>query len=400
LTSFDYTYKKPNEEEYLRGLMAYLTSKGETDLANLLKGSKCTIQPSSTYGSRGFVYLTSVYFQILPSKLALVNDEIRQKLTKFCDDTMPKEVGFEVAEVDFSPVLGKSSEAQEEPIKESRELWDLFICHATEDKDEIARPLANALSAKGLKVWYDEFTLKVGDSLRQKIDFGLAHSRYGIVILSQFFFKKNWPQRELDGLAAREDSEGHKVILPVWLHVDRDYVVKFSPTLADRLASRSSDGLDIVVKELLDVIMEPSPPSEVPERQDSAIKTTLGIDVDNDMKLMFREYAERLTPSHLKVLEFLDSPHEYAERNSVRFGSYMAGDVSTILEEGIPELRGRRGFYDQVVGDLCARGLISIDQNGIHVMMSESGMFASRTTEEGKKFLIFMAERGNRNAGG
>jgi hypothetical protein len=276
--------------------------------------------------------------------------------------------------------------------------YDVFICHATEDKREIAEPLARLLTNKGLKVWYDEFTLKVGDSLRQKIDYGLAHSRYGVVILSEFFFKKNWPQRELDGLAAREDSEGHKVILPVWHHVDRDYVVKYSPTLADRLASKSSDGLDIVLKELLDVIMEPVPPSGLPEPPDSVRKTTAGIDIDNDMRLMFHEYAERLTPSHLKVLEFLDNPHEYGERHSVRFGSYMAGGVSTILEEAIPELKGRRGFYDQLVRDLHTRGLINIDQNGIHVMMTQSGMFASRTTEEGKKFLIFIAERRNRNA--
>ena len=278
--------------------------------------------------------------------------------------------------------------------------YDVFICHASEDKEEVAERLARMLMKEGLKVWYDEFTLKVGDSLRQKIDYGLAHSRYGIVILSQLFFKKNWPQRELDGLAAREDSEGHKVILPVWHHVDRDYVVKYSPTLADRLASKSSDGLDIVLKELLDVIMEPLPPSGLPEIQDSAAKTAARIDIDNDMRLMFLEYVERLTPSHLRVLEFLDNPHEYGERHSVTFGSYMAGGVSTILEEAIPELKGRRGFYDQLVRDLHARGLINIDQNGIHVMMSDSGMFASRTTEEGRKFLTFIAERGNRNAAG
>lgn len=278
--------------------------------------------------------------------------------------------------------------------------YDVFVCHASEDKREVAEPLTRLLMNKGLKVWYDEFTLKVGDSLRQKIDYGLAHSRYGIVILSQLFFKKNWPQRELDGLAAREDSEGHKVILPVWHRVDRDYVVKYSPTLAGRLASRSSDGLDIVLKELLDVIMEPLPPSGSPEIQDSVAKTAARIDIDNDMRLMFLEYVQRLTPSHLRVLEFLDNPHEYGERHSVTFGSYMAGGVSTILEEAIPELKGRRGFYDQLVRDLHARGLINIDQNGIHVMMNDSGMFASRTTEEGKKFLTFIAERGSRNVAG
>ena len=72
------------------------------------------------------------------------------------------------------------------------------------DKDAIACPLAVALQAKGLQVSCDEFSLTVGDSLRQSIDEGLAHSRFGIVILSKNFFEKHWPEEELNGLATRE----------------------------------------------------------------------------------------------------------------------------------------------------------------------------------------------------
>ena len=83
--------------------------------------------------------------------------------------------------------------------------WDVFISHAWEDKESIARPLAEALRARGLRVWFDEFTLSVGDRLRRSIDRGLANSRDGIVILSPHFFAKEWPQKELDGLIQRED---------------------------------------------------------------------------------------------------------------------------------------------------------------------------------------------------
>lgn len=48
--------------------------------------------------------------------------------------------------------------------------WDVFISHSSEDKDSIVRELANLLDKLGVKVWYDEFSLKVGDSLTQKID--------------------------------------------------------------------------------------------------------------------------------------------------------------------------------------------------------------------------------------
>jgi hypothetical protein len=84
--------------------------------------------------------------------------------------------------------------------------WNVFISHASEDKDEIARPLAHALQSEGYRVWYDEFTLTVGDSLRKSIDQGLAGSDFGVVILSKHFFEKHWPEQELNGLASKEIS--------------------------------------------------------------------------------------------------------------------------------------------------------------------------------------------------
>ena len=135
--------------------------------------------------------------------------------------------------------------------------WDVFISHAWEDKESFGRPLAKALEGEGLRVWFDEFTLHVGDSLRRSIDHGLTNSRYGVVILSLNFFAKEWPQKELDGLAAREVS-GEKVILPVWHNITADQIRKYSPTLADRVAALSERGLEHVVEELLRVI-KPTP---------------------------------------------------------------------------------------------------------------------------------------------
>lgn len=128
--------------------------------------------------------------------------------------------------------------------------WDVFISHATEDKESFGRQLAERLRKNGLRVWFDEFTLTVGDSLRRSIDRGLAKSRYGIVIVSPAFLRKHWPQQELDGLVARE-VRGDKVILPVWHDIDADEIRKQSPILADRLAASSKSGLENVVSELL-----------------------------------------------------------------------------------------------------------------------------------------------------
>lgn len=136
-------------------------------------------------------------------------------------------------------------------------MWDVFVCHASEDKEAIARPLTVALTGAGLTVWYDEVTLTLGDSLRQSIDRGLAQSRYGVVILSPSFFNKNWPQRELDGLTTKEMSSG-KVILPVWHLIGRGEIERYSPTLADKLGVSTARGLKPVVDAVLQAIRPPT----------------------------------------------------------------------------------------------------------------------------------------------
>jgi len=135
----------------------------------------------------------------------------------------------------------------------SSKKWDVFISHASEDKDSLVRPLASALQQSGLNVWYDEFSLKVGDSLRTSIDYGLANSRYGIVVLSNSFFEKHWPVQELNGLTTKE-LNGKKVILPIWHNVGFDEVRAFSPILADRLAIPSNVGISRLVKDIGTVV--------------------------------------------------------------------------------------------------------------------------------------------------
>lgn len=132
--------------------------------------------------------------------------------------------------------------------------WDLFICHAWEDKEALVRPLAENLSALGLKVWYDEFALQVGASLLRSVDRGLVESRFGLVVISEAFFSKEFPQHELRGLATRQLHEGREVILPIWHGVSKDDVLAFSPPLADLIAIRTADtsaediGLEILLK--------------------------------------------------------------------------------------------------------------------------------------------------------
>ena len=132
-------------------------------------------------------------------------------------------------------VFQKMTKRQNEALNNQRKLVE-----ETEKKETVAKPLADALIAKGAKVWLDRYAMQVGDSLRQSIDDGLVHSRYGIVVLSEIYFKKFWTGKELNGLFAKQE-EGRKVILPVWHNVSKDTVKQYSPILADMVALKTAD---------------------------------------------------------------------------------------------------------------------------------------------------------------
>jgi len=160
-------------------------------------------------------------------------------------------------EIRERPLSSIPSLVQSEPSvdssKDDRE-YDVFISHASEDKDAIVSQLAHALKEAGLSVWYDEFELKIGDSLRRKIDKGLANSQFGIVVLSHAFFNKGWPNYELDGLVTRAVT-GEQILLPIWHNISKQEVIKYSPSLADKLArSTSTHTVEEIAEEIVEVI--------------------------------------------------------------------------------------------------------------------------------------------------
>jgi len=135
-------------------------------------------------------------------------------------------------------------------------IFDVFISHATEDKESIVRPLANYLKEKGLKVWYDEFELKIGDSLRRKIDLGISRSLFGIVVLSKSFFSKNWTNYELDGLVTKSIT-GEQILLPIWHDITKNELISYSPSLADKVArSTGTSTIEEIGSEICELILE------------------------------------------------------------------------------------------------------------------------------------------------
>ena len=139
---------------------------------------------------------------------------------------------------------------------ESHREFDVFISYASEDRDDVVRPLANALEGSGLRVWYDEFELRIGDNLRRRIDGGLANSRFGVVVLSPAFFDKEWPQYELDGLVVRDiNAEDEQALLPIWHNLTKAELIGHSPSLAAKLArSTATHTIDEIAGEIVEVV--------------------------------------------------------------------------------------------------------------------------------------------------
>ena len=137
--------------------------------------------------------------------------------------------------------------------------YDLFISHASEDKDAVVRPLVKCLRDLSLRVWYDESEIKVGDGIRPSIDYGLANSLFGVLVLSpNFISKQKWPAYEFDSLFIREIERG-KVILPLWHKVTKDEVMQFNLKMADKLALNTATTTisDIALEIAIEVTEKP-----------------------------------------------------------------------------------------------------------------------------------------------
>lgn len=160
--------------------------------------------------------------------------EERMREEKAFQDKLQRDIQQQKSILDTLVEQNYSAKSQEIADIDNKQ-YDFFISHASEDKEDFVKALAEGLTEEGCKVWYDNFILKIGDSLRESIDRGLANSKYGIVVISPYFLKKKWPAYELDGMVARE-MNGHKVILPIWHKVTKDEILQYSPTLADKLA--------------------------------------------------------------------------------------------------------------------------------------------------------------------
>ena len=131
--------------------------------------------------------------------------------------------------------------------------FDVFVSHAPEDKESVAKPLADLLRRRGLRVWIDSSELGLGDSLREHLDSAISKSRFAVVILSQAYVAKTWTNNELAAFFSLENKH-RRVILPVRHQITPEEVCRFSPMLADRLSVSTDEGMDTVALRIVSVV--------------------------------------------------------------------------------------------------------------------------------------------------
>jgi len=196
----------------------------------------------------------------------------------------------------------------------------LFVSHASEDKEAFVRPLANGLiQHRGFKVFYDDYSLVMGNSLLQSISKGLRECQYGVVVFSPSSVRKKWPQEELAGLLARESAE-HKIILPILHNLTIEGLLQHYPTFADRIVSESKDGIERVITDILRAIRISQRTKEVNTPLFNKIEAVA------DMAAV-RDHSDRLRNSELvvklaseEVQRLFDMVVHFLEPNSIRLG--------------------------------------------------------------------------------
>jgi len=185
---------------------------------------------------------------------------------------------------ELTTALSQSVSAQLSPknlySNAETEEYDVFISHASEDKEGFVNEFKTELERRGVNVWIDDIAIGWGDSLRAKIDNGLKASRFGIVVISRHYIKKGWTNYELDGLFEKEMTCG-KTIFPIWHDISKKELQEFSPSLAGRKAMTTGN---MTAAEIADELVKllPNRESAASKNADAEDKTVCQPAVDGD----------------------------------------------------------------------------------------------------------------------
>jgi hypothetical protein len=132
------------------------------------------------------------------------------------------------------------------PVRENFErranlpdLRDVFLCHAWDDRNGVARELHDLLESRGVSVWFSEKDVRLGSTLLREIDKGLAKSRVGIVLVTHALLQRvaaeGIADKELSALLARD------LLVPIVHNTTYEALREISPLLGSRSGLNTAD---------------------------------------------------------------------------------------------------------------------------------------------------------------
>jgi len=124
--------------------------------------------------------------------------------------------------------------------------YDLFICHASADKDNIVRPFWKYLQAFGINTFFDEASIEYGESINQKVMHGLAKSQGSILMLTSTFYTRDFTKYEMGGIFYKKYNQGGYIYIIYWDDKDLAEVSKRFPFVRDLKCFHVIEGTKLI----------------------------------------------------------------------------------------------------------------------------------------------------------
>lgn len=271
---------------------------------------------------------------------------------------------------------------------------DIFICHAGEDKREVVRPLVLALEEEGIKCWVDEGEIKWGDSITQKVNEGLRISRFVVVVLSEPFIAKKWPERELYAALNLEAGSGEVKVLPLLVgdKAVRERIFREYPLLNDKLYVPWDGDPETIVDAALARLARTSNKALTPEKPQQGVRTEEEIPLpkmrkkfsQRDKDLFLKETFTTVKEYFRHALSRLETQYpevetDFTEIHAQKFIAkiYLMGDIKSQCKIWVGGLAGSNGIaYSEnrisIDTDNSFNELISIEDDGYELKLKFS----------------------------
>jgi len=204
----------------------------------------------------------------------------------------------------------------------------VFLCHASEDKP-IVRTIATDLRANGIEVFFDEWSIKPGESIRQRIDDGLSACTHFVVLLTATSLEKSWVNAEIDAGFVRKLS-GQCSFVPLRYQLDSTELPPLLAPLNSPSLQNYEDDIRDLVGFFFGVTRTPplGPPPDVVTKYDSALGISPAAKRVVDIMMERSEHGLSMDPqigaddlktvSNLTDEEIIDAVHELEGRGLVR----------------------------------------------------------------------------------